>query len=162
MFRFACSVKLWGGRGSADKCHWRVWGALAVFPPHWVCPHSWHMCFPHLHCLGSRLLYGAWALSCVWFQFWGPPQKRRLGWACVLCLPRRSSSGSQELDGRTLPSVVRLLPSEVPASVSARQSGAPRDCSGELVSSHDPPCGCQPSKISGSLWLETGSLFAVW
>ena len=30
-----------------------------------------------------------------------------------------SSSGSQELDGRTLPGAVRLLPSMVPASVSA-------------------------------------------
>ena len=143
MFRFACSVKLWGGRGSADKCHWRVWGALAVFPPHWVCPHSWHMCFPHLHCLGSRLLYGAWALSCVWFQFWGPPQKRRLGWACVLCLPSPSSSGSQESpEGRVCPSLtgavslgaVCLLPSMVPASVSLRVSRVCAPCSRALVS----------------------------
>ena len=29
------------------------------------------------------------------FRFSGPPQRRRLGWACVLCLPRPSSSGSQ-------------------------------------------------------------------
>ena len=27
-----------GRRGAADKCHWPVWGALAVFRPHWVCP----------------------------------------------------------------------------------------------------------------------------
>ena len=33
----------------------------------------------------------------------GSPQKRRLGWACVLCLPHPSSSGNQELDWRTLP-----------------------------------------------------------
>ena len=26
----------------------------------------------------------------------------------------------------------------------------------------DPPSGCRPSRISGSLWLETGGLFAVW
>ena len=31
-----------------------------------------------------------------------------------------------------------------------------------LVFSCDPPGGCQPSRISGSLWLETGDLFAVW
>ena len=24
--------------------------------PHWVCPRSWRVCFPCLHCLGSRLL----------------------------------------------------------------------------------------------------------
>ena len=28
--------------------------------------------------------------------------------------------------------------------------------------SRDPPGGCRPSRISGSLWLETGGLFAVW
>ena len=44
----------------------------------------------------------------------------------------------------------------------AHWSGAPCDSSGELVSSCDPPGGCQPSRISRSLWLETGSLFAVW
>ena len=31
-----------------------------------------------------------------------------------------------------------------------------------LVFSHDPPGGCRPCRISGSLWLETGGLFAVW
>ena len=56
-----------------------------------------------LHCSGSRLLYMERALPCVWFQFSGSPQKCRLGWACVLCLPRRSSSGSQEPDEHTLP-----------------------------------------------------------
>ena len=38
LLRFACSVVRRGGRGTADKCHWRVWGALAVFRPHWACP----------------------------------------------------------------------------------------------------------------------------
>ena len=61
------------------------------------------VCFPHLHCSGSRLLYMEWALHCVWFQFSGIPQKRRLGWACVLCLPLPKQLSSQELDGHTLP-----------------------------------------------------------
>ena len=43
-----------------------------------------------------------------------------------------------------------------------RLLGAPGVCSGELVSRRNPPGGCQSSRISGSLWLETGSLFAVW
>ena len=59
------------------------------------------------------------ALRCMRFQFSGIPQKRGLGWACVLCLPCPSGSGSQELDGRTLPGAMRLLPSVLPASVSA-------------------------------------------
>ena len=111
MFRFACSVVLWGGRGTADKCHWHVWGELVVFWPHWVCPRSRHVCLPCLHCLGSRLLYRERALSCVAlprpkllrFRFSGIPQRRRLSWACILCLPRPSSSGSLELDECTLP-----------------------------------------------------------
>ena len=63
-----------------------------------------------LHCSGSRLLYMERALRCVRFQFSGPLQKRGLGWAYVLCLPRLSSSGHQEPDRCTLPGAVRLLP----------------------------------------------------
>ena len=88
LFRFTCSVVLRGGRGAADKCHWPVWGALTVFRPHWVCPCSQRVCSPGLHCSGSRLLYMAQALYYVCFQFSGTPQKCRLGWACILCLPR--------------------------------------------------------------------------
>ena len=98
LFRFACSVVVWGRRGAADKCHWCVWGALAVFRLHWVCPSSWRMCFPRLHCSGSRLLYKERVLSGMRFQFLGIPQKRGLGSACILCHPRPSSSGSQELE----------------------------------------------------------------
>ena len=67
LFRFPCSVVLWGGRGTANKYHWRVWRVLTVFWPHWVCPRSRHMCFPRLHCSGSRLLNKEQALGCVHF-----------------------------------------------------------------------------------------------
>ena len=170
MFRFFCSVVLWGGRGTANKYHWPVWGALAVFRPHWVCPRLRHVCFPRLHCSGSRLLYRERALSCVHF-----PGLSRSGsgfpvlckeadsWACVLCLPRPSSSGSKELDGRALPRSSAPSPLRGPSlSFRVRWLGAPCVCSRELASSRDPPGGCQPPRISGSLWLETGSLFAVW
>ena len=40
LFRLTCSVVLWGGRNTAKKYHWRVWGVLAVSGPHWVCPWS--------------------------------------------------------------------------------------------------------------------------
>ena len=56
LFRLICSIVLWGGRNTANKYHWHVWEMLAVYEPHWVCPSSWHMCFPGLHCSGSRLL----------------------------------------------------------------------------------------------------------
>ena len=41
------------GREEHCKQHGRV---LAVTQPHWVCPHSQHVCFLSLHCSGSRLL----------------------------------------------------------------------------------------------------------
>ena len=79
--------------------------------PHWVCPHSGCVCFPCLHCLGSRLLCqelseagpGLYALprsKPLRFRYSGTPQRCRLGWACILCLrfvpfPGPSSSGDQ-------------------------------------------------------------------
>ena len=56
LFRFTCLVVLWGGRNTANKYHWHVRGVLAVSQQHWVCPRSWHVCFPSLHCSDSRLL----------------------------------------------------------------------------------------------------------
>ena len=40
LFRLTCSVVLWGGRDTANKYHWRVWGVFAVYGPHWVFPSS--------------------------------------------------------------------------------------------------------------------------
>ena len=135
-FRFACS-------------------ALTVFQPHWVCPCSWVFAFP---------IYTAQAPGCsirsrpfcVRFQFLGSPQKRGLGWAQVLCLPRPSGSGSQELDEHTLPRCSAPYPLRSPSlSFRVLRSGGHCVCSQELVSSCDPPSVCQPPRISGSLWLET-------
>ena len=69
---------------------------FAVSWPHWVCPCSWCVCFPCLHCLGSRLL--CWKLSeagpvlyafprskLLRFRYSGSPLRCRLGWACILC-----------------------------------------------------------------------------
>ena len=161
LLRFAGSVPLRGGRGAADRYRC-VWGARAVFRPHWVCPRSRVCALP---------VYTAQAPGCsIWSgpcvacgSFSGTPQKRGLGWACVLCLPCPSSSGSQELDGRTLPWRRAFSPPRSqPQFPSAPVGCVCLVCSGELVSSRDPPGGCQPSRISGSLWLETGGLFAVW
>ena len=93
-FRLTCSVVLWGGRNTANKYHWHVWGVLAVFQLHWVCPCSQCVCSPSLHCLSSRLLCRELSdvgpVFCVFprskpLRFSGTPQRRRLGWACVLC-----------------------------------------------------------------------------
>ena len=83
---------LWGGRYTVNKYHCLV---LTVIQPHWVCPGSRHVCFPSLHCSDSRLLCqelsdagpGLRALprsKPLRFRFSGAPQRRRLGWACVL------------------------------------------------------------------------------
>ena len=67
LFRLTCSVVLWGGRNTANKYHWRVWGVLPVSQAHWVCPCSWCVCFPSLHCSGSRFLCREQALGCMHF-----------------------------------------------------------------------------------------------
>ena len=54
------------------------------------------------------------------FRFSGTPQRFRLSWACVLCLPQWSSSGNEELDERTLPRCSMTSPLLVPTSVSQR------------------------------------------
>ena len=86
------------------------------------------------------------------FQFLGSPQKHRLGWACVLCLPARAAQAARSLTGALSLGAVRLIPSAVRASVSVSTNPVRACvCSGKLVSSCDPPSGCQPSRISGSL-----------
>ena len=84
------------GRHAVNKYHWRLWGVLAVFRQQWVCPRSWSVCFPCLHCTGSRLLcrepskaspglHAPPRSKPLRFRHSGSPQRRRLGWACVLC-----------------------------------------------------------------------------
>ena len=128
------------------------------------------VCFPRLPCSGSTLLSRERALSCVHF----PGLSRSDSGFRVLhkdadsvgpafcAFPGQSSSGSRELDGCTLPGAVRLLLRGPILSFHACRSGAPCVCSVKLDSSCDPPGKCRPARISGSLWLETGSLFAVW
>ena len=57
------------------------------------------------------------------FRFSGTPQRRRLGWACVLCLPAREAQAARSLTSALSLGAGRLIPSTGPASVSmcARQ-----------------------------------------
>ena len=119
MFRFAYSVALRAGEEHGRQMSLACVGSTRSVPPTLGLPRSRSVCSPRLHCSGSRLLSRERALRCMRFQFSGPPQKRRLGWACILCVPQPSSSGSQELEERTLLGAVRRIPSAVPASVSA-------------------------------------------
>ena len=142
LFRFTCSVMLRGGRGAADKSHWCVWGAPTVFPPHWVCPRSRVRAF---------LIYTAPVPDCsIWIGPWicAVPVfgsfTKAWTWLGLRFVPSlaQAAQAARSLTGALSPSVVCLLPSTVPASVSMCTLGAPCVCSAELVSSHDPPSGC--------------------
>ena len=59
----------------------------------------------------------------------------------------------------TLPGYSAPYPLRGPSlSFPTHQSGVPCVCSWKLVSSRGPPGRCQPSRILGSLWLESGRL----
>ena len=153
-----------GRESAADKCHWRVWGALAVFRPHWVCPRSRVCPFPvyTAQAAGSSTGCGPWvACTCQaqtsQVQVLRSSTKTQTWLGLHFVLSPVSSSGNQELDERTLLRCSATSPLPGPACF-----WAPCVSSGELISGCDLPGRCQPSRISGSLWLETGSLFAVW
>ena len=141
---WSCSVVLWGGRNTANKYHWRVWGVLAVSGLHWVCPRSQHVCFPGLHCSGSRLLCrgtkvgpGLCALPrCTLLRFWfsGTPQRHRLSWPSLLC-PFQVQAAQET---RCLASGASYYLPRPSCSVSwvhseSAVSGVPRVSSGELI-----------------------------
>ena len=95
-----------GREERCNKCHRRVWGVLAVTQPHRVCPCPRPVCFPRLHCSGSRLL--CWELSEAGPGFCALPRSKpprfrystkaqtQLGLRFVP-FPGLSSSGDQEL-----------------------------------------------------------------
>ena len=120
---------LWRGRNTVNRYHWHVWGVLAVSWPHWVCPHSWRVCFHGLHFSGSRLLCqelseagpGLCAPSRsmpLRFRFSNTPQRCRLGWACVLCPSQVwAAQVTRSLASIVTPSwVVHLIASPVPST----------------------------------------------
>ena len=95
LFRFACSVVLWRGRGTEDKYHFHVWehsqcsSHTGFAPAHGICaiPSTLLRLQVALQEAGpeSRALPRPKLLR---FRFLDTPQKCRLSWACVLCLPR--------------------------------------------------------------------------
>ena len=156
---------MWGGRNTANKYHWCVWGVLPVYGPHWVCSSSQLICFPSLHCSGSRLLSKAGPAfhaiprsKLLRFRFLGTPQRHRLGWACVLCpsqvqaaqVTRCLASALSQLGSASyhLPS-----PSPLVSWVHHKSaiSGVLCVSSGELISGCNPPGRCQPFRIPGRL-----------
>ena len=128
-FRLSCSVVLWGGRNTTNKYHWGVWGVLAMSWPPWFCPCSQRVCFPSLHCSDSRLLCqelpevgpGLHALlrsKPLRFRLLGTPQRRRLGWACILCPSQvRAAQVTRCLTSAVAPSwILWLIVSPIPTT----------------------------------------------
>ena len=106
-------------------------------------------------------LYGAGAALCAVPVFrYSTKAQVRLGLRFVPS-PAGAAQAARGLTGALSSGAVRLLPSAVPASISVCTGWVRAACvySQELASSRDPPSGgCRPSRISGSLWLETGGL----
>ena len=146
------------GEGGALQTDIAVWGALTAFRPHWVCPAHGCVLPPSTLLRLPAALHGAGpALHAVPVFGHSTKAQTRLGLHFVPSLAR-AAQAARSLTGTLSPGAVRILPSAVPALVSAcaSQVRAPCDYSQELASSHDPPGECRPSRISGSLWLETG------
>ena len=164
MFRFAGSVVLQGGRGTADKILLRVGSTRSVPATLGLPPLTGVCAFPSTLLRLLAALYGVGpALRAVPVFGYSTKAQLQLGLRFVPS-PAGATQAARSLTGTLSPGAVRLLPSAVPASVYMRACLVHAACvySWELASSRDPPGGCRPSRISGSLWLETGGLFAVW
>ena len=117
LFRLTCSVMLWGGRITANKYHWHVWGVLAVSRCTGFAPAHGTFTFP---------VHSSQALGCCA----GELSEAGRG---LCALPRskgsgsgRSSSCDQVLGEHSLPRWgVHLITSPVPA---ARFPGWQRVC----------------------------------
>ena len=148
------------GEGGALQTN--IPGVCSQCPGHTgFAPRSRCVCFPSLHCSGSRLLClqlseagpGLRVLprsKPLRFRFSGTPQGHRLSRACVLCPSRvRAAHGTRCLVSTMTPrcGVSYHLPhpsrsiSWVAAGVPV--SGGPCVSSGELISGCDHPSGCQ-------------------
>ena len=92
------------------------------------------------------------------FRFSNTPQTHKLSWPCVLCPSQVQGAQETRCLVSTLSEVVWCLnhlpsPSRSVFWVHHKSaiSGVLCVSSGELISYHDPPGGCQPSRIPGRL-----------
>ena len=140
-------------------------GALAVCGPHWLCPRSRRVCFPGLHCSGSRVpcretvSRGPWVACAAQVQAAGVQVRGYSAKAQALLglhfvpAPSLSSSGDHVL-GNALSQVCSAsTTSLIPAAwfPGCPVRGVPCVSSGELISDCNPPGRCQLSRISGRL-----------
>ena len=128
LFRFACSAVLRGGRGTADKCHWHMQGALAGFQPHWASLAQECVLSPSTLLRLPAALYGAGpAVRAVPVFGYSTEARTRLGLR-LLPSPTGAAQAARSMTGVLSPGAVHLIPSAVPASVSVLQLGASALC----------------------------------
>ena len=140
---------------------------------HWVCPRSQRVCFPSLYCSDSRLLCqelsdvrpGLHALprpKPLRFRFSGTPQRRRLGWACVL---HPSQVWAAQVTSSLAPVVspswrLQLIPSPAPAArFSGCTTGAPSAQISSLAATLPADVDCPESQeiwVSNEVCLQFG------
>ena len=129
------------------------------------------VCSPRLHCSCSRLLSREWALCCVDFpglscsdSCFRVFHKSTASVGPEYCaFPDQSSSGSQELDERTIPGCRAPYPLHGPSlSFHVCTSDAPYVRSRSWTLTATLPADVEHPESQGSLWLEARSLFAVW
>ena len=157
-----------GGRNTANKYHWHVWGVLAS---------SGHTGLAPTHSVCAFPVYTAQAPSCsagelskvgpglrarprstlLRFRSSRTPQRHRLSWACILCLSQVRAAPLTSLVSALSPGGQCVLSSPGPSPwvswvlCKSAVSGVPCVSSGDLTSDCDPPGGCQPSRIPGRL-----------
>ena len=107
------------GRAGAAGRHRCVWGALAVFRPHWVCPAQGCLCFPV--CTAQAPGCSIWSRPCAecGSSFWVLHNSAGSVAPACCAFPGLSGSGSQRL-GRTLPGAARLFPPRPQRMLSVR------------------------------------------
>ena len=156
-----------GGRNTANKHHWRVWGVLTVYGPHWVSPSSPRhvlsrstllrlqvalqgncpkqtLCFVHLtelSCSGS----GSWVLhkgtDLAGREFCALPRSEHLS------QPGAWRAHSPRWTVHLNHSLVWLL--GFPGALGGHHLRCAYVLSRKLISGCDPPGRCQPSRIPG-------------
>ena len=129
LFRFTCSVVLWGGRKTAKKYHWHVEECSQCLG---------HTGFTPAHGVHAFPVYTAQAPGCSagelskvgpglcalprskphTFKFWGTPQRHRLVWACTFCPSHvRAPQATRCFESTLFPGVaVSLITSPIPAA----------------------------------------------
>ena len=150
------------GTLKTNKYHWCV---FTVIQPHWGCPRSQCVCFPSLHCSGSRLfcqelsdagpgLHALHRSKPLRFSFLGSPQRGRLCLAGVFCPSQvRAAQETRCLASAVTATFCLLCPCRSVFWVYNKCvfSGVPCVSSREHISGCDPPSRCRLSRIARSL-----------